>query len=224
MLLIRPPGVYQPQGDTELLISCLLEEPLDATRRVLDLGTGTGAVALAAAGTGARVTAVDLSARAVAAAWLNTRLHRHRVRLRRGDLVEPVDGQRFDLITANPPYVPSDTGTGPGGGADVPGTGAALAWDAGRDGRLVLDRICREAPKLLARGGVLLIVQSSLADVPKTLAGLRRAGLRTSVAAARWQEFGPVMTARAGLFERRGLIAPGERKEELVVVRGVREG
>ncbi|MFD9597909.1 HemK2/MTQ2 family protein methyltransferase [Kitasatospora sp. NPDC059973] len=217
MLLIRPPGVYPPQGDTELLISSLRREPLGPTSRVLDVGTGTGAVALAAAGSGARVTAVDLSGRAVAAAWLNTRLHRRRVRLRRGDLLRPVAGQRFDLITANPPYVPVDDA------ADAPGRGPALAWDAGRDGRLVLDRICREAPRLLAPGGVLLIVQSSLADVPATLTALRRSGLRASVAARRRQAFGPVMTARAGLFERLGLIAPGERAEDLAVVRGVRE-
>ncbi|MFI8084411.1 methyltransferase domain-containing protein [Kitasatospora sp. NPDC086009] len=69
MLLIRPPGVYPPQGDTERLISSLRHEPLGPTSRVLDVGTGTGAVALAAAGSGARVTAVDLSGRAVAAAW-----------------------------------------------------------------------------------------------------------------------------------------------------------
>ncbi|MCG6494241.1 HemK2/MTQ2 family protein methyltransferase [Kitasatospora sp. A2-31] len=217
MLLIRPPGVYPPQGDTELLASCVHRERLDGSSRVLDLCTGTGAVALAAARDGASVTAVDLSVRAVLAAWLNTRLHRRRVRLRRGDLLAPVAGQLFDLITANPPYVPTRAGTG------TTARGAALAWDAGPDGRLVLDRLCGAAPGRLARGGVLLVVQSSLADVPATLAALRRAGLRTAVAARRRQPFGPVMTARAGLFERLGLIAPGEREEELVVVRGVRE-
>ncbi|MFJ8622217.1 HemK2/MTQ2 family protein methyltransferase [Kitasatospora sp. NPDC093550] len=217
MLLLRPPGVYPPQGDTRLLASCVRRERLDASGEVLDLCTGTGAVALVAARTGARVTAVDLSARAVLTAWLNTRLHLRRIRLRRGDLLAPVAGRRFDLITANPPYVP----VGPGAGAA--GRGAALAWDAGRDGRLVLDRICRSAPGLLTTGGVLLLVQSSLADVPATLALLRAAGLRTAVAARRRQAFGPVMTARAALFERLGLIRPGEREEELVVVRGVRE-
>ncbi|WP_188300973.1 hypothetical protein [Streptomyces sp. CBMA156] len=52
---------------------------------------------------------------------------------------------------------------------------------------------------------------------------LRAAGLRTAVAARRRQEFGPVMASRAALFEQRGLIRPGEREEDLVVVRGVRE-
>ncbi|MFJ6618085.1 HemK2/MTQ2 family protein methyltransferase [Kitasatospora sp. NPDC091335] len=217
MLLVRPPGVYPPQGDTELLASCVRREPLDGASRVLDLCTGTGAVALVAARTGARVTAVDMSARATATAWLNSRLHHRRVLVRRGDLLAPVAGRSYDLITANPPYVPArlDPGT--------VGRGAALAWDAGPDGRLVLDRICREAPALLAADGVLLLVQSSLADVRATLALLRAAGLRTAVAARRRQEFGPVMTSRAALFEERGLIRPGEREEDLVVVRGVRE-
>ncbi|MBD0670482.1 HemK2/MTQ2 family protein methyltransferase [Streptomyces sp. CBMA156] len=218
MLLVRPPGVYPPQGDTELLASCVRREPLDGASRVLDLCTGTGAVALVAARTGARVTAVDLSARAAATAWLNSRLHHRRVLVRRGDLLAPVAGRSYDLITANPPYVPARPGR-PG----ATGRGAALAWDAGPDGRLVLDRICREAPPLLAADGVLLLVQSSLADVRATLALLRAAGLRTAVAARRRQEFGPVMASRAALFEQRGLIRPGEREEDLVVVRGVRE-
>ncbi|MEU6237983.1 hypothetical protein ABZ885_33895, partial [Kitasatospora sp. NPDC047058] len=69
----------------------------------------------------------------------------------------------------------------------------------------------------------LLVVQSSLADLPATLAALRAGGLRTTVAARRRQAFGPVMTAYAAVFERLGLIGPGEREEELAVVRGVRE-
>lgn len=75
---------------------------------------------------------------------------------------------------------------------------------------------------MLTDGGVLLVVQSSLAGVPATLAALRGAGLRTTVVARRRQAFGPVMTARAGLFERLGLVGAGVREEELVVVRGVR--
>ncbi|MER7666855.1 HemK2/MTQ2 family protein methyltransferase [Kitasatospora sp. NPDC096128] len=217
MILIRPPGVYSPQGDTELLAHCVRREELDGSSRVLDLCTGTGVVALVAARSGALVTAVDLSARAVAAAWCNTRLHRGRVRLRRGDLLGPVAGERFDLVTANPPYVPTTSGRAPSR------RGAALAWDAGPDGRLLLDRICRTVPRALAVRGVLLVVQSALADVPATLAQLRAAGLSSSVVARRRQPFGPVMTQRAALFERLGLIGPGQRDEELVVVRGVRE-
>ncbi|MEV7178974.1 HemK2/MTQ2 family protein methyltransferase [Kitasatospora sp. NPDC093679] len=213
MLLITPPGVYPAQGDTRLLTDALEREALDG-RRVLDLCTGSGAVAMAAAALGARVTAVDVSRRALAAAAANLLLNRRRVRLRHGDLLAPVAGSRFDLITANPPYVPSRSAP--------PRRGIARSWDAGGDGRALLDRICADAPALLAPGGVLLVVQSALAGVPATCAALARAGLRVGIAARLRQPFGPVMTARAGWFEERGLIPPGQREEELVVVRGVR--
>lgn len=138
MLVIRVPGVYPPQGDTELLVACLRRERLDGASRVLDLGTGTGAVALAAARTGARVTAVDLSARAVLTAWLNTRLHRRRVELRHGDLAGPVAGRRFDLVASNPRTCPPRARPEPLGGARRwPGTrggtgGSSSTGSAGR--------------------------------------------------------------------------------------------
>ncbi|MFD9124045.1 HemK2/MTQ2 family protein methyltransferase [Kitasatospora sp. NPDC059571] len=214
MLLITPPGVYPAQGDTRLLTGALERERLAPGAPVLDLCTGSGAVALAAAARGARVTAVDVSRRALAAAGANSLLNRRRLRLRHGDLFAPVAGARFDLITANPPYVPSRSAP--------PRRGIARSWDAGRDGRDLLDRICAGAPALLAPGGVLLIVQSALAGVQATRAALARAGMRVGIAARSRQPFGPVMTARAGWFEARGLIAAGQREEELVVVRGVR--
>lgn len=216
MRLLNPPGVYRAQEDTELLVECLGREPLGPGDAVLDLGTGTGAVALAAAGTGARVTAVDVSRRALATAWLNSALNHCRIRLLHGDLLEPVRGRRFDLVVSNPPYVPAAEPA-------VPVRGIARAWDAGHDGRALLDRICRQAPGVLAPGGVLLMVHSSLCGVGETRARLERAGLATEVVARRSIPFGPVMSGRAAWLEEQGLVAPGERTEELVVVRGVRE-
>ncbi|MED7953935.1 HemK2/MTQ2 family protein methyltransferase [Streptomyces sp. BE303] len=213
MLLLRPPGVYPAQGDTALLAESLTREGPLRGARCLDLGTGTGALALAAADRGARVTAVDVSWLALATAGVNAWLHRHRIRLCHGDLTGPVRGRRFDLVLSNPPYVPAER-------AGSPRRGIARAWDAGPDGRLLLDRICREAPGLLTRDGVLLLVQSSLADVPETLRALGRSGLSAEVVARRRQVFGPVMTGRAAWFESRGLIDPGDREEELVVIRG----
>jgi release factor glutamine methyltransferase len=215
MWLMKPPGVYRAQEDTDLLISSLLRERLHEGDEVLDIGTGTGAVALAAAGTGARVTAIDVSRRALATAWLNGALNRRHIHVRRGDLLEPVRGRRFDLVASNPPYVPA--------AADVlPTHGPARAWDAGPDGRALLDRICLDAPQVLAPGGVLLLVQSSLSGVGASCRALARAGLRTEVVARQRLPFGPVMSARADWFERQGLVAPGVRHEELAVIRGVR--
>ncbi|MEV5974852.1 HemK2/MTQ2 family protein methyltransferase [Streptomyces sp. NPDC051921] len=216
MRVISPPCVYAPQGDTALLLRSLAREDLGPEVRTLDLCTGTGLLAVAAARRGAEATAVDISGLSVATARLNARLHGCRIRAVRGDLAAPVRGERFDLVTVNPPYVPAAS-------SRVPAKGLRRAWDAGPDGRLLLDRICRVAPSVLAPRGVLLLVQSSLSDVPASLTALGDAGLRARVTARSTQPFGPVMSGRADWFEDRGLVAPGKRTEELVVIRAVRE-
>jgi release factor glutamine methyltransferase len=210
--LFVPPGVYQPRTDTELLADALRREPMPRGARLLDLGTGSGAVAVAAR-RGVRVTAVDISWRAVATAWLNGLLHRRFIRVRKGDLLNAVTGDLFDVVVSNPPYVPS-----PG----IPARGRARAWDAGPTGRLWLDRICAEAPAVLKPGGVLLLVHSSLANVPETVRRLEEAGLVVQTVSRVWQQFGPVTGSRAEWLEARGLLAEGRRYEEMVVIRGVR--
>ncbi|WP_214402650.1 HemK2/MTQ2 family protein methyltransferase [Pseudonocardia lacus] len=212
MLLLRPPGVYRADSDTALLADVLRERVHD--RDVLDVGTGTGALALAAARAGAAsVTAVDLSRRSAAATWLNSRLHRARVRVRRGDLYEPVRGRRFDVVVANPPYVPAER-------QDPTRYGIARCWDAGRDGRLLLDRLTSGLPDVLTAGGRALIVQSEVCGEEATLDAMAAAGLDSEVVARAVIPFGPVMRARAALLERQGMIEPGQRVEEIVVVEG----
>ncbi|MFG3200622.1 HemK2/MTQ2 family protein methyltransferase [Streptomyces sp. NPDC048192] len=209
------PGVYAPQEDTELLTEALRAEAPAPGSQVLDVGTGSGALALEAARHGAEVTAVDVSRRAVWTVRANAWLSGLPVRIRRGNLFGPVRGRTFDLILANPPYVPApDTRHGP--------RGRSRAWDAGRDGRLLLDRICRDAPALLRPGGVLLIVHSALSDPDHTLRLLRDAGLKASVARRRRIPFGPVLRSREDWLRRRGLLEPAARTEELVVVRAER--
>ena len=216
MKLLRLPGVYGPQLDTRMIIDVVHREPGLRGGRVLDLCTGTGAIALAAAAAGAgRVTAVDVARRAVLTTWLNARAQRLRVTLHRGDLVAPVAGELFDLVLSNPPFVPTDA-------AGLPQRGPARGWDAGADGRALLDRICTEAPSVLAPGGVLLLVHSGVCSVTTTVAALERAGLAADVVARRTQPFGPLLTARADLLESRGLIPRGQRQEEMVVVRATR--
>ncbi|WP_411576475.1 HemK2/MTQ2 family protein methyltransferase [Streptomyces mutabilis] len=206
------PGVYAPQEDTALLAGALSDESLPPGAAVLDVGTGTGALALAAARRGGRVTAVDVSWRAVCAARVNAMRAGVRVRVRHGDLFTPVRGETFDLVLANPPYVPA-----PGAGRRP--RGAARAWDAGHDGRLVLDRICREIPGLLRPGGVLLLVQSALSDPERTVGNLREAGLKAAVSRRQRIGFGPVVRGRERWLRQRGLLSLADDEEELVVVR-----
>jgi release factor glutamine methyltransferase len=214
MVLMRPPGVYQPQGDTRLL-SEVMTADLPHRARVLDVGTGTGALAVAAAmGGKANVTAIDISRRAVWTAKINAWLSGTPIRVLHGDLFAPVTGEEFDLIVANPPYVP-----GPG----LPRRGrAARAWDGGTRGRMILDRICHRAPAMLAPGGTFLLVHSALCGPSITVRRLVEGGLDADVIARRAESFGPVMHARASWLESQRLIRRGQRQEELVVIRAHR--
>jgi release factor glutamine methyltransferase len=210
--LFRPPGVYRPQADTWLLAQALVDAAIPPGARVLDLCTGTGALAVAAARAGAgHVTAVDISLRAALAARLNTLIRGLPVQVeRRNALVFPADRQ-FDVVLANPPYVPCEQ-------RELSRHGPTRAWNADLNGRALLDPLCANAPGLLRVGGMILIVHSAVCGVKTTLDKLREGGLKAAVVARQWEPFGPVMLQRIALLERRGLIRPGQRHEELVVI------
>lgn len=212
-MLVRLPGVYTPVADSLLLRKALIDASVPRGARALDICTGTGIIALAAAELGASyVRALDLSHRAVFAARCNARLRRLPIHVRRGDFRTQLGQERFDIVTANPPYVPCPDG-------DASTTGNARAWNAGHDGRLYLDPLCAMAPRLLNPGGIMLIVHSSLCQPDVTVQMLAEAGLKASVVARRGKPFGPVVSSRAAWLEDQGLIAAGQRREELVVIR-----
>jgi release factor glutamine methyltransferase len=215
MRLVVPPGVFRPLSDSEMLARCMRDE-LFPGASVADVCTGSGMLAVTAATSGAGdVAAVDVSRRAVLAARLNARLNGVSVRALRGDLLEPLDGERFDVIVSNPPYIPA-------AGDALPTRGPQRAWDAGRDGRALLDRICAEAPARLKPGGAVLIVHSSVCDPDRTVELLAEHGLDAEVAVRSRGPLGPLLRERAATLERRGLLPPGARHEELVVIRGRR--
>lgn len=209
------PGVYAPQADTRLLARALDAENVTAGTDVLDVCTGSGALAVQAARAGARVAATDISWRAVMTARLNAARAGQRVHVRHGDLSMPWFGRTFDLVVSNPPYVPAAS-------ARPPRRGPGRAWEAGHDGRHVVDRICVRAPTLLRPHGVLLMVHSGLCDTDVTLARLRDAGMRCEIAGRARVPFGPVLTERLPWLRARGLMDADENTEELVVVRAER--
>jgi len=174
-------------------------------------------LAIAAARLGARATAVDVSRRSIVTVRLNALLNgvSRAVRAVRGDLFEAVPGRSFDAIVSNPPYVPSAS-------ADLPSRGPSRAWEGGPDGRVVLDRIIDEAPRRLRPGGRLLLVHSSLCGTEATLERLAAGGLEARVAQRRRGPLGPLMLARVDDLERRGVLDPGQREEEVVVIEGRR--
>ncbi len=123
------------------LAQLTLREPV---ARALDLGTGCGVQALHLAAHAEQVVATDVNARALRLARFNAALNgvEDRVEVRDGSYFEPVEGERFDLVSTNPPFVIS------------PATGERLVYrDSGLPGDRVVEDIVRAAPGFLVEGG-----------------------------------------------------------------------
>jgi SAM-dependent methyltransferase len=101
----RADAVMGFAGSSGLLAGAMVRRPC---RRALDVGTGTGAQAMLASRWCEEVVAVDASPRALAFARLNLGINRiTNVELRAGDRFDAVEGEEFDLVVANPPFVVS---------------------------------------------------------------------------------------------------------------------
>ena len=154
--------VLIPRPDTEILVESALSATLaqHLYGRMLDLCTGSGCVAIAFAKARPtwRVTAVDVSSDAAHVARENVRRAGvvHNLAVLEGDLFAPLAADaRFELITANPPYIPS--GDIAGLAADVRDFEPRLALDGGADGLDITRRIIAEAPRYLSPGGLLAL-------------------------------------------------------------------
>jgi len=153
--------VLVPRPDTEALVEVALARTRarSMSLRALDLCTGSGCVALTLARerpTSAFV-ATDVSEDALVVARDNAaRLGAYNVAFRRGDLFRAVDPScRFDLVTANPPYIAA--GEIPTLPPDVRDFEPRMALDGGDAGLDVARRIVEGSPEHLGEGGVLAI-------------------------------------------------------------------
>ena len=179
-----------PRPDTEILVQVALARTahLSMAMRALDLCTGTGCVAISLAleRPTSSFVAVDLSPDAAALARENAaRLGAPGVAVLVGDLFAPLasltdpwaraDGDdspmRFDLVTANPPYVLR--GDISGLSADIREFEPRLALDGGDDGLDVVRRIVADAPRFMAPGAVLAMeIGAGEADATRELFAL----------------------------------------------------
>lgn len=149
-----------PRPETELLVEqCLARLPQTATR-FLEIGPGSGviAVSLLAERPALGAVAIELSPEAVALTRENANALgvAARLELRQGDLFAPLrTGECFDLLVANPPYVPS--------GAlatlqpEVRDHDPRIALDGGSDGLALLRRLIAGAPSAIVPGGLLAL-------------------------------------------------------------------
>jgi release factor glutamine methyltransferase len=148
------PDVLIPRPETEHLIEKVLELAASfAEPRIVDVGTGSGCIAIALAHKlpHAAVTAIDLSATALAIAKENAKRNDVALRFLEGDLLAPVAEERFEFVVSNPPYVPaSDRATL---SVEVREYEPALALFAGDDGLEVYRRLIPAAFDALIPSG-----------------------------------------------------------------------
>jgi release factor glutamine methyltransferase len=163
---IVSPAVLVPRPDTEILVEAAIEaaEKPAGPLRLLDLCTGSGAVALALKHRFPRldVVAADISAEALDIAGKNARILLQgtaaggEIHFLKGDLFAalPAGGPTFNIITANPPYVPAREIAAL---AREVKREPVLALNGGEDGLDVIRRIITESPSYLAADGRLLL-------------------------------------------------------------------
>jgi release factor glutamine methyltransferase len=150
--------------------------------RVLEIGAGFGLAAVLAAKAGARVTATDVVAEAVEAIRLNALLNGVEVDARLGDCYAPVAGERFDLICANLPQMPTPPGR-------ERHDAVAAADNGGRDGWEIIDRVLEGArAHLQPRGRVVFSIFAFLGR-KRALAKLEALGFTPSITASERQGF-----------------------------------
>ena len=159
---IPGPDHVMPVGGATRTLAALAAYGAD--ERVLDVGTGCGYHAILAALCGARVTATDVSARALGYARFNAALAGAEIDFRRGSLLEPVRGprsdpadaldsldslsaarERYDVVVSNPPFVITPEAAR----AD----GVRTYRDGGREGDSLLAELVGELRRVLAPGG-----------------------------------------------------------------------
>lgn len=156
------PAALVPRPETELLV----EEALriaesgvkgQETWEIVDVGTGNGAIAVALAVNlpSARITAIDVSAEALALARRNAARHgvAERISFVQGDLLSPLIAP-VDLIVADLPYVRS--GDWEALPLEIRDHEPRQALDGGPEGTAVLERLLRQAPSYLRLPGWLL--------------------------------------------------------------------
>jgi len=166
-----------------------------------DIGCGSGCLAVTLGGifTGSSGIACDIDPQALALARQNIEAANltERVEARLGDLLDPLEGRRVDLICANLPYVP--TGELATLVPEVRDFEPIRALDGGIDGLEQIRRLIRGAPDGLAPGGWLLVEVGAgqFAEVTRLCEAAGLEGVHTRrdlrgiqrMVAARWGEY-----------------------------------
>jgi SAM-dependent methyltransferase len=138
-------GTVMPPGPTTVDLLALMPSRVDGS--VVDIGTGPGTLALVAAKRGGRAVATDINPRAIELSRFNARFNELDVDVRIGDLLEPLHGERFRWLYAQPPYV-----------ARPPDQAVVTFLHGGAEGDELAMRIIAGAPRVLEPAGVAVVL------------------------------------------------------------------
>src|SRR5262249_41740540 len=144
---LPPDHVLGVGGASVTLAQSTVRLPVDTA---LDLGTGCGIQALHLSTHAARVTATDLSERALRFAATTAALNGPAWALPQGAVTRPGAGRRLALVVSTPPFVVG------------PGTTTHTYRDSGRPGDAVCAELVAAAPRLLGDGGYLQLLANWL--------------------------------------------------------------
>jgi release factor glutamine methyltransferase len=167
--------VYEPSEDSFLFAENLTVKRAD---HVLDLGTGCGLLGIVAAAQAREVVAVDINPNAVRCAQANARLNEvdDRIMFLQGDLFTPLSTKAtFDVILFNAPYLPGRLKKG--------ALWIERSWTGGRSGREVIDSLISSCRDYLASRGRVMLLQSTLSSVDRTLSAFRARGFSDRIVA-----------------------------------------
>lgn len=150
-------NVLIPRPETEFLVEkVLLSVKKDENLKVLDIGTGAGPIIITLAKEMKRGSfyGSDISKEALKIAFKNAKASgvEDRVKFQVGSLFDPWKGQKFDIITANLPYIPHEDL--PGLTVEIHHYEPRIALDGGNGGLVIYDKFLKELPNHLNEDGM----------------------------------------------------------------------
>ena len=168
-------NVYVPAEDSYLLAENL---EIKEGQSVLEIGTGSGIVAMYASRLTDKITVSDINFDACELARKNFEANNiENIEILFGNMFEPVENRKFDVILFNTPYLPTEYD-------EVIDDTINYAFDGGLNGRKVIDLFLNEVGNHLNDGGIVQMIQSSLSGNEETLEKLDNLGFIAEIKAS----------------------------------------